>query len=72
MAVTHAGFPGVGAGVGSGFPAIPGAGFASGFRFSGWAIAFLVLFFIGYVFYTVWGSVGPLFGGGYGGAGFFW
>ncbi|ASS76603.1 hypothetical protein CIG75_17615 [Tumebacillus algifaecis] len=42
-------------------------GMAAGFGYFGWAIAFLVLFFIGFVFWRVWGQVGPLVGGG-----FFW
>lgn len=56
----------------AGLGALNPAGFAAGFRWSGWAIAFLVLFFIGIVFWNVWGAVGPFFGGGLGGAGFFW
>jgi hypothetical protein len=42
-------------------------GYAAGFGYVGWAVAFLVLFFIGFVFWRVWGTVGPLVGGG-----FFW
>ncbi|KEO81610.1 hypothetical protein [Tumebacillus flagellatus] len=68
----QAGFPGYG----TGFPfagRVGGpAGFAVGFGWGGWAIAFLVLFFIGIVFWNVWGAVGPFFAGGTGGRGFFW
>jgi hypothetical protein len=49
-----------------------GPGVYAGLGWTGWAIAFLVLFFIGIVFWRVWGTVGPLVGGVSGLGGFFW
>jgi hypothetical protein len=74
---TQAGFPGGFAGFPFAGRAGGPAGFAAGFGWSGWAIAFMVLFFIGIVFWNVWGAVGPFFAGGVGagvgaGSGFFW
>ncbi|ARU61377.1 hypothetical protein CBW65_10470 [Tumebacillus avium] len=42
-------------------------GVAAGFGSMGWIITFLVLFFIGFVFWRVWAQISPLVGGG-----FFW
>ncbi|HEU4963723.1 MAG TPA: hypothetical protein VFV52_07655 [Bacilli bacterium] len=52
---------------------VPGT-FAGFGMWSGWAIAFLVLFFVGWVIWSVWGSVGPLVrgAGALGTGGFFW
>lgn len=61
-----AGFPFGSAAAGAGFPFAAaggiGPGWWGGWGLSGWAIAFLVLFFIGFVFWRVWGTVGPLVG----------
>jgi hypothetical protein len=46
------------------------SGGVAGFGFSGWAIAFVVLFFVAIVLWNVWRAVGPWIGG-FGALGFF-
>jgi hypothetical protein len=48
-----------------------GPGVVAGFGWTGWAIAFVVLFFIGIVFWQVWGAVSPYFSA-VGAPGMFW
>ncbi|MFD2172009.1 hypothetical protein [Tumebacillus lipolyticus] len=62
-------FPfGVAGGTAQSFPFGAAGGFwpgvTGGLGYIGWAVVFLVLFFIGFVFWRVWGTVGPLVGGG--------
>ncbi|MGZ4111733.1 MAG: hypothetical protein ACXVP5_04755 [Tumebacillaceae bacterium] len=61
------GWPFGSAAAGAGFPFAAAGGFGpgvmAGWGWSGWAIAFFVLFFIGFIFWRVWGTVGPLVGG---------
>jgi hypothetical protein len=58
------------------FPFVAAQGIApgvwAGLGFSGWAIAFLVLFIIGIVFWWVWRSVGPVVSPLWGAGGLFW
>jgi hypothetical protein len=67
------GFPFGSAVAGRGFPFAAAGGIGPGvwsaMGWSGWAIAFFVLFFIGFVFWRVWGTVGPLVAGA---GGLFW